>query len=303
MKCTKFLYLTILILLFGPVTQAQAALNVFACEPEWAALAKEIGGDKVDVIAATAGVQDPHHVRAKPSLLAAMRKADLVFCTGAGLEAGYLPVLMQQAAPTGVQPGNPGNLMAANSIRLMGVPEKVDRAMGDVHPEGNPHIQTDPRNILAAAKPLADRLAQIDPANADFYQKRLTDFTTGWRAAIQKWQNEAEKLRGLPVVVYHDEWAYLNRWLGLKEVATLEVKPGIPPTPSHLQDVLAAAKAAGVKTIILAPFDDDEAAHWLAEQTSAKIIHLPFTVGGMEGADTLQTTFDRTVSSLEGAAP
>ena len=301
MKRTNFLFLTTLLLLLAPMARAHAAVNVFACEPEWAALAREIGGDKVDVTAATVGTQDPHHVRAKPSLLAAMRKADLVFCTGAGLEAGWLPVLMQQAAPAAVQPGNPGNLMAANSIRLMGVPEKVDRAMGDVHPEGNPHIQTDPHNILAAARPLADRLAQIDPANGPFYQKRLENFTTSWQASIKKWQDGAAKLRGLPVVVYHDNWAYLNRWLGLKEVATLEVKPGIPPTPSHLQDVLAAAKAAGVKTIILAPFDDDEAAHWLAEQTGAKIIHLPFTVGGIDSTDTLQATFDRTLSALEGA--
>jgi zinc/manganese transport system substrate-binding protein len=297
----KLLCTTVFVTAFAWLNPAHASVNVFACEPEWAALAKEIGGDKVEVTAATTGTQDPHHVRAKPSLLAAMRKADLVFCTGAGLEAGYLPVLMQQAAPASVQPGNPGNLMAANSVRLIGVPEKIDRAMGDVHPEGNPHIQTDPRNILAAAKPLADRLSQIDPANAPAYQRQLEDFTASWKAAIAKWQGDAGKLKGTPIVVYHDEWAYLNRWLGLKEIATLEVKPGVPPTPSHLQDVLAASKAANVKAIVLAPFDDDDAAKWLAGQTGAKIVHLPFTVGGMDGTDTLNATFDKTLSQLEGA--
>jgi zinc/manganese transport system substrate-binding protein len=287
--------------LFQPLA-ARAAVNVFACEPEWAALAKEIGGDKVDVTAASSGTQDPHYVRAKPSLLGAMRKANLVFCTGAGLEAGYLPVLMQQAAPSSVQPGNPGYLMAANSIRLVGAPAKVDRAMGDVHPEGNPHIQTDPRNILAAAKPLAEHLGQIDPANAAYYQKRLSDFTAAWQPLVKKWQAGAVKLKGTPIVVYHDEWAYLNRWLGLSEIATLEVKPGVPPTPSHLQEVLSAAKSNGVKTIILAPFDDDEAARWLADQTGAKIVHLPFTVGGVNGTDTLEAVFDKTVSALAEAA-
>lgn len=288
------------LLLFSPA--ARASVNVFACEPEWAALAKEIGGDAVAVTAATTGTQDPHHVSAKPSLLAAMRRADLVFCTGAGLEAGWLPVLMTQAAPASVQPGNPGNLIAANYVRLRGAPAKVDRAMGDIHPEGNPHIQTDPRNILAVAKPLADRLGQIDPQNAAQYQKRLAGFTAGWKSSLQKWQAAAAGLKGLPIIVYHDEWAYLNNWLGLNEVTTLEVKPGIPPTPSHLQDVLAAAKSSGAKTIILAPFDDDAAANWLTEQVGGKILHLPFTVGGTSGADTLDATFDKTVTQLKEAA-
>ncbi len=280
---------------------ARAAVNVFTCEPEWAALAKVIGGGNVDVTAATVGTQDPHHIRAKPSLLAAMRRADLVFCTGAGLEAGWLPVLMNQAAGSAVQPGAPGYLMVGSYIKLMEIPARLDRSMGDVHPEGNPHLQTDPRNILTGAKVFANRLEQIDPAHESAYKKNLADFTKRWLADIKKWDGEATKLRGLPVIVYHDNWAYLNRWLGIKQVTTLEVKPGIPPTPSHLQDVLAAAKADHVKTIVLAPFDDDEAAKWLSGQIGAKIVHLPFTVGGMDGTDTLEATFNKTLSQLEGA--
>ncbi len=283
--------------------RASAAVNVFACEPEWAALAKEIGGENVSVTAATTGSEDPHHVRAKPSLLAAMRRADMVFCTGAGLEAGWLPVLMQQAAGASVQPGSPGYLMASSSVRMLGVPEKVDRAMGDVHPEGNPHIQTDPRNILAAAKDLAGRLGQADPSNAAAYQDNLSRFAQSWQASIARWESGAAALRGLPVVVYHDEWAYMNRWLGLKEVATLEAKPGVPPTPSHLRDVLAAAKGSGVKIILLSPFDNDEAARWLAGQTGAQIVRLPFTVGGAEGADTLEAVFAQTLSRIGQAVP
>jgi zinc/manganese transport system substrate-binding protein len=299
----KKLFITLAALsAFCHATAVQAEVNVFACEPEWAAIAKEIGKDNVSVAAATRGTEDPHHIRAKPSLLAAMRKADMVFCTGAGLEAGWMPVLMQQAAGAVVQNGAPGNFMAADYISLLDKPQRVDRAMGDVHPEGNPHIQTDPRNILAVAKAFAERLVQIDPTHAVAYQAQLADFTQHWQVAMKQWEAGAAKVRGVPVVVYHDEWNYMIRWLGLKEVTTLEVKPGIPPTPSHLQDVLAASKAAGVKMILLAPFDDIQAAEWLAAQTGAKIVHLPFTVGGLDGTDTLQATFDRTVSSIEGAA-
>ncbi len=296
-----FITLAVLLAVFH-VTAAEAAVNIFACEPEWAALAKEIGKDNVSVTSATTGTQDPHHVRAKPSLLAAMRKADMVFCTGAGLEAGWMPVLMQQAAGASVQNGAPGHFMAADYITLLGKPQRVDRAMGDVHPEGNPHIQTDPRNILVVAKALAERLSQIDTTHTSDYQSQLADFTSRWQASIKQWEAQAGKLRGVPVVVYHDEWNYLNRWLGLKEVITLEVKPGIPPTPSHLQDVLAASKSAGVKMILLSPFDNEDAAKWLSAQTGAKIVHLPFTVGGIEGTDTLKDTFDRTLTAIEGGA-
>ena len=281
---------------------AQAAINVFACEPEWGALAKELGGEQVAVTSATSGTEDPHHVRAKPSLLAAMRKADLVVCTGAGLEAGWLPVLMQQAAGTGVQPGAPGYVMASSAVRLTGAPAKVDRAMGDVHPEGNPHIQTDPRNIIAVAKPLAERLSEVDQGNAATYQKNLEGFSQKWSAQIQGWASAAQSLRGMPVIVYHDEWAYLNQWLGLKEIATLEPKPGVPPTPAHLQQVLAAAQAAQVKVILLAPFDNDDAAEWLSEKTGAKLVRLPFTVGGSDDSDSLEKVFQKTVDLLKASA-
>lgn len=294
------IFLTALLAL-GHTTPAQAALNIFACEPEWAALAKDIGGDHVDVTSATKGTEDPHHVRAKPSLLAAMRRADMVFCTGAGLEAGWLPVLMQQAASANVQPGKPGHLIATDHVTLMDKPESIDRAMGDIHPEGNPHIQTDPRNILIVAKVLTERLQQLDPKNKVAYKTALSSFTSRWNTAMKGWDTEAAKLEGLPVVVYHDSWNYMNRWLGLNKIATLEVKPGIPPTPSHLQNILMQSKAANVKLILLAPFDDDDAAQWLSKQTGARIVRLPFTVGGTDGTDTLEALFDQTLASLNGA--
>ncbi|MBI3441699.1 MAG: zinc ABC transporter substrate-binding protein [Proteobacteria bacterium] len=296
----KHLLFICTLMVFCFPAMAKAEINIFACEPEWAALAKEIGKDNVSVTAATRGTEDPHHVRAKPSLLAAMRKANVVFCTGAGLEAGWMPVLMQQAAGAAVQNGAVGNFMASDYIALMDKPQRVDRSMGDVHPEGNPHIQTDPRNILVVGKAFTERLSQLDAAHASAYQANLADFTSRWQVDMKKWGAIAAKLRGTPVVVYHDEWNYLNRWLGLKEIITLEVKPGIPPTPSHLQDVLAASKNADVKVIMLSPFDDEQAAEWLKGQMGAKIVKLPFTVGGIDGTDTLEATFDRTLQALEG---
>lgn len=282
---------------------AQAAVNVFACEPEWGALAREIGGDGVKVTIATSGTEDPHHVRAKPSLLAAMRKADLVFCTGAGLEAGWLPVLMQQAAGASVQPGQPGYLVATDFIALLDKPQNIDRAMGDIHPEGNPHIQADPQNFPIIARALAERLAVINPAQADIYKAELAEFDSRWQSSLGKWSADAASLRGVPVVVYHDGWAYMLRWLGMKKIASLEAKPGVPPTPTHLQIVLAAARSSGVKLILLTPFDNDDAAKWLSGQTGAQIVRLPFTVGGTGEADTLEALFGQTISLLKGARP
>ncbi len=292
----------ILILLFCVLAfsaKANAAVNVFACEPEWAALAKEIGGDNVSVFSATRGTQDPHHVSAKPSLLAAMRKTDLVICTGAGLEAGWLPVLMQ-SAPASVQPGAKGHLLASDHLALTGKPAVVDRALGDVHPEGNPHVQTDPRNIAIVAKAVAERLSAIDTANAAQYQANLNSFTANWQSLVSKWSNDAAALKGTSVVTYHESWAYLLRWLGMEQVATLEVKPGVPPTASHLQDVLQTAKSSNAKLILLSPFDNDQAAKWLSSQTGAKVVRLPFTVGGLPGTDTLLSVFDKTIATLKG---
>ena len=145
-------------------------------------------------------------------------------------------------------------------------------------------------------------LGKVDPGNAAIYQKNLKSLLANWSAQIQGWASAAQSLRGLQVVVYHDEWAYLNQWLGLQEVATLEAKPGVPPTPAHLQQVLAAAQAAQVKVILLSPFENDDAAEWLSEKTGAKLVRLPFTVGGMKGADSLQVVFQQTIDTLKAAA-
>jgi zinc/manganese transport system substrate-binding protein len=283
---------------------AQAALKVLACEPEWGALVQELAGDKASVYVATTGLQDPHRIQARPSLVAAARSADLVVCTGAELEAGWLPLLVRQAGNNAIQPGKPGYFEAAAHVRKLEVPERLDRADGDVHAAGNPHIQTDPRNIALVAEPLARRLAELDAANAATYKARSADFLARWKAALQRWEAQAAPLRGTPVVVQHKAFPYLEQWLGLVQVAALEPKPGIEPTSSHLSAVLASLQARPARMILRAAYNDGRGAEWLAERTKLPIVVLPFTVGGNDQAKDLFSLFDDTVQRLlKGIAP
>ncbi len=284
------------LLLVAPL--ARAELKVLACEPEWGALVKELAGDKVAVYVATTGVQDPHRIEARPSLVAAARNAGLVVCTGAELELGWLPLLIRQSGNSAIQPGKPGHFEAAAYVRMLDVPQRLDRADGDVHAAGNPHIQTDPRNIALVAEPLARRLAELDPANAATYQARSTDFQARWKAAIQRWEQSAAPLRGVPVVVQHKAFPYLQQWLGLVEVAALEPKPGVEPTSAHLSTVLAGLKTRPAKMILRAAYNDPRGADWLAERTQLPVVVLPFTVGGNEQAKDLFSLFDDTVQRL-----
>ncbi len=292
-----FLTAAALLLALGAQT-AQAALKVLACEPEWGALVQELAGDKASVYVATTGLQDPHHIQARPSLVAAARNTDLLVCTGAELEVGWLPMLIRQAGNNAIQPGKPGNFEAAAYVRKLELPERLDRADGDVHAAGNPHIQTDPRNIALVAEPLARRLAELDPANAATYQARHADFTARWKAAIQRWEKEATPLRGTSVVVQHKAFPYLQQWLGLVEVAVLEPKPGVEPSSSHLSAVLAGLQARPAKMILRAAYNDGRGAEWLAERTKLPIVVLPFTVGGNAQAKDLFSLFDDTVQRL-----
>jgi zinc/manganese transport system substrate-binding protein len=280
---------------------AHAALNVFACEPEWGALAKELGGDLVNVSVATNALQDPHQIQAKPSLIARARSADLVVCTGAELEVGWLPVLLQQSGNGKVQPGQPGNFAAADFVQKLEVPTRLDRAEGDVHASGNPHIQTDPRNIGKVAAALGARLQQIDGAHASDYAKRQADFAQRWQQAVARWTAQAAPLKGAPVVSQHKGYVYLYDWLGLKEVAVLEPKPGIEPTASHLQQVLATLKATPARMIIYSAYQDPRAAEWLSTNAGIPAVKVPFTVGGSDRAKDLFGLFDDTVARLLAA--
>lgn len=279
------------------------ALNVFACEPEWQALAQEIGEDKISATSATTALQDPHHIQARPSLLAKIRRADLVICSGAELEIGWLPVLLQRGNNPNVRPGTPGFLEASAFVQLKDIPDTADRAQGDVHLSGNPHIQLDAHNIARIAKVLAARMVVLDPNNAPAYESGYADFDKRWQAAIQKWEANAAPLKGMPIVVHHKTWFYLEDWLGLNKIAELEPKPGVQPSVAHLQSVLTALKKQPARIIIRAPYFSSQASEWLSKRTGVPAVVLPTTVGGTPEAKNLFAMFDAIINSLLQAGP
>lgn len=290
--------LSCLLLLVAIPAPAAAALRIFACEPEWAALADAIGGDRVRTFVATSAQQDPHHIRARPSLLAAMRRSDLVICTGASLEAGWLPILLHKAGRESVQPGRPGNLQAASVVPMLDRPTRIDRAEGDIHPEGNPHIQLNPHNIALVATALAERMRTIDPANADHYQARYEEFSDRWQRAIRSWEKSAQALHGVTVVAHHRSFTYLLDWLEMRLIGSLEPKPGIPPTTAHLGTLLQSLKKTPASAIIRTPYDPDDASGWLAAKAGIPALELPFTVGGSDLSRDLFGLFDHTIALL-----
>src|SRR5437867_8589837 len=182
---------------------ATAALNVFACEPEWGALAQELGGDKVSVYTATTALQDPHRIEARPSLIARIRSSDLLICSGSELEIGWIPLLLTQSGNGKVQLGSPGYFEASQYVVRLEIPKAIDRALVDIHPTGNPHVHTDPRNIARVAQALEERMVLIDPANAETYRSRAKSFLGRWQAALSRWAQQAAPLEGVPIVAYH----------------------------------------------------------------------------------------------------
>ncbi len=280
---------------------AHAALNVLACEPEWEALVTELGGDKVKVSSATNALQDPHRVEARPSLIARTRNADLLVCTGLELEVGWLPVLVQQSGNSKIAPGQPGDFEAGAFVNRLDVPSKLDRSEGDVHAAGNPHIQQNPHNIAAVAVALGKRLASIDPANAAYYQAREKDFTARWSAAMLKWEAAAAPLKGVAVVEHHKNMEYLMGWLGLRQVGTLESKPGVEPSAAHLAELLAQLQHQPAKMVLRAAYQDSRASQWLSEHAHIPAVVVPFTVGADDKSKDLFALFDTSVQRLLAA--
>jgi zinc/manganese transport system substrate-binding protein len=291
----------IIAFLFSLSLPAQAQLNIFACESDWASLAQELGGDKVSIYQATTGKQDVHHIQARPSLLAQARRADMLVCTGAELESGWLPVILRKTGNAKIRPGQPGHFMAADFVLLKDQPQHLDRSEGDLHAAGNPHFQVDPHNIAKVAEALNQRLQKIDSTNAAYYQARHEDFAQRWQAAIQDWEKRAAALKNLPIVVHHDGWVYLEDWLGLQEVAVLEPKPGIPPSSRHLSQVLQTLQAQPAQVVMYATYQDPKAAKWLSNKTGIKVVELPNSVGGAGSAADLFGLFDTIVNRLLSA--
>jgi zinc/manganese transport system substrate-binding protein len=288
-----------LLLAFG-VLPAHAAIKVLATTPEWAALTHELGGDKVDVYAATSAFQDVHRVEAKPSLVARARNADLVVAAGADLEIGWLPILLRESGNARIQPGNPGYFEATSALHLLEIPSSVDRSMGDVHPLGNPHAHLDPHNVTLVATALTARLMAVDPANAKVYEARGADFQARWKAAIVRWEQQAASLKDVPVVVIHRDQAYLCHWLGLRELAAIEPKPGVPPSSSYLAELVTKLSAAPPKMILRNAYNDSKAVDWLSERIHAPVVLLPYSVGGTPAAKDLFGLFDDTINRLTG---
>jgi zinc/manganese transport system substrate-binding protein len=277
---------------------AYANLNVFACEPEWGALASEIGGDKVSVYTATTGAQDPHQIQARPSLIAKARSADITVCDGAELEIGWLPMILQQSGNGKIATGQPGAFEATGYVRLLEQPTRLDRAEGDIHAAGNPHIQTDPRMMLLVAKALAGRFAQLDGANSQFYASREADFAKRWNAALARWTAQAAPLKGVNIVVQHHAWIYMENWLGLHEVVPLEPKPGVPPSSGYLAQVLQKLQATPAKFAIRAAYEDDRPSAFISEHAGIPAVVLPFTVGGTDQAKDLFSLYQDTINRL-----
>jgi zinc/manganese transport system substrate-binding protein len=282
---------------------AAAALNVFACEPEWGALARELAGDKASVYVATTAFQDPHRIEARPSLIARARTADLLVCTGAELETGWLPLVQTQSGNPRIQAGQAGYFEAARQVALIEIPQQLDRSLGDVHAAGNPHVHLDPRNVARVAAALSERMAQLDPGEASHYRERSKAFLERWRQATGRWEQQAAPLKGVSLVVYHKSLSYLIQWLGMREVGSLEPKPGLPPTAAHLSDLLARLAREPARAVVRSAYDDPRAAEWLSERARIPALTLPYTVGGNEKAKDLFGLFDDTVARLLAVAP
>ena len=289
------------LLMVAGTLPAHAALKVLATTPDWGALTQELGGEHVNVYVATTALQDVHRVEAKPSLVARARSADLVVATGAELEVGWLPVLIQESGNSRIQPGAAGYFEAASALRLLEIPSKLDRAMGDIHPQGNPHVQLDPHNIAIVAHALTAKLSVLEPAQAAYYAARGKDFDARWSEAIQRWETKAAPLKGVSVVIMHRDQAYLCHWLGLNEVASIEPKPGVPPTASYLGQLVNKLAGTPPKLILLNAYNDAKPANWLSERVHAPAVVLPFSVGGSPEAKDLFGLFDDTLDKLLAA--
>ena len=295
----KRIYAIVLVVLLSAfVLPAHATLRIFATVPEWGALAQEIGGEQVKVYTATNGLQNPHRIDAKPSLIAQARSAQLVVATGAELEVGWLPVVIRESGNARIQPGQPGFFEAARYVTMLEIPAVLDRAHGDVHAGGNPHIQTDPRNLLRIGEALSARMAEIDPDNAAAYRNGYKVFADKLRSAIARWEKEAAPLRGVPILVQHRAFPYLQNWLGLKEIGSLEPKPGVEPSSAYLAEILAQQAVQPAKMVIRPAYQYDTPSLWIAERAKIPAVTLPFTIGGTPEAKDLFSLYEDTLRRL-----
>src|SRR6266576_1053769 len=280
---------------------AQAKLNVVATLPDFGSLAREIGADKVNVTVMAKPTEDPHFVDARPSFVVQLRTADVLIEGGAELEIGWLPPLLQNARNPKIEAGKPGRVVASQGVRLMNVPTTVTRAAGDVHVLGNPHFTTDPIIAKTVAQHIAQAFSTLDPANAAKYDANYKKFEATINAKLQEWGAAMLPFKGQAVVAYHDSWPYFAHRFGIGIDLFLEPKPGIPPSPSHLAEVIAQMKAQHIKAIIVEPFHDRKIAEKVASATDANVVDCAQFPGGLPGTDTYVKLIDKLVTNLSAA--
>ena len=286
-----------LILLLSSLPFPVLALKILTCEPEWKALAEEIAPAS-KVYSATTALQDPHHIQARPGLIAKMRNANLAICSGAGLEAGWLPLLQMKSANPVIQKGRDGMFFAADQVETIGKLDHASPIMGDVHPEGNPHLHLDPYRMVTIAVALGNRMAKIDPSNATDYKRNAEKFEQSWKAHIKGWEKEAEPLRGINVVAYHTSFEYLFQWLGVNMVGDLEPRPGLPPSGKHLSQLIKLADTKKIDAVVYASYQDKNGAEWLGKRIGAPIIKLPMSVDGDPDSKNLVQLYDSLINKL-----
>ncbi len=292
----------ILFLMMATLVASKAfALNVFTCEPEWKSLTEEITKDKADVYSATNATQDVHYIQAKPSLIAKIRKADMVVCSGADLEIGWLPLILRKAGSAKVQEGGANLIYAAQYVQTIEKPTRIDRADGDVHPNGNPHLHLNPYNVLKVGKVIADKLSEIDSQNSEFYQKNFADFSAKMNSQIKTWEQKALALKGTNVVTNHKNMSYLFDWLKIKTIGTLEPKPGIPATSKHLNELKNITEQNKIAFIAYAPFESSKPAEWLSKESGVKAIILPYTIGGNKETNNLFDLYQNSIDLMLNA--
>ena len=274
-----------LMTMFALVTVAQAKLNVVATTPDFAAIAREIGGDQIELTTLAKPTEDPHFVDAKPSFIVKLNRADVLIEGGAELEVGWLPALLDQSRNPKLVSGAPGRIACSQGVRLLEVPATLDRANGDIHAAGNPHFMTDPVNAKIVAQHIADSLCVLDSQSAEVYHANLKKFTGAIDAKLAEWAQTLAPFKGREVVAYHDSWLYFGERFGLKIDLFLEPKPGIPPTPAHLAGIIAKMKADQVNVIIVDPYLNRKTAETVARNTGATVVAVTQFPGGVKGTE------------------
>jgi len=276
---------------------AQSKLNVVATTEDLAAIAREVGGDRISIEALARGYQDPHFVEAKPSFILKLQKADVLIAVGRELEIGWLPPLVQQSRNSKIQPGADGYLDASLTAQILEIPTgQITRAMGDVHPQGNPHYWLDPENGKLVAKSIADKFSQLRPNDRAGFQQRLTDFTTRLDAAEKRWLAEMAPYKGTKVVTYHRSFPNFAERFGLSIIGYVEPRPGIPPTPQHTLDLINEMKRQNVKLVLVEPYFDLKTPNAIGRETGAQVLVMPPSVGGVKEVGDYFKLFDYDVN-------